>query len=393
MTFVNVLLYLLTSSLVLFTLYVVIIFSRHNFSESSTHKGITLLLSLLLLRFLCLHWDLNGNIENNPHFLLVNQLTSRIGIPFFFIIVYHQITKKTFSWWDLLHVLPVLFFILNFATVILMSGEEKLQVLKLMKAEGQDYVWTVGVITSSFWIQSLRFVPFLTYTVFILYFLFKSRKTTSVPQHLRSFFIVMLCFVFVNLISSILLTLWSELFNKYLIVNIIGLFSTLVLVVSFFFIPNFLYGKTYKYLPYFQKSLDVLDESIQKLKAGQNKKTQLIEKIEAYFASEKPFLCPEFSLKVIEKDLSIAKKLISISIKDRYAMNFNQFINYHRLEFFKNDYIKNSKVMEKNMNDIAFDLGFASISNFYVHFKSQMNCTPKDFIEQWSSSEDIVTHD
>lgn len=322
---------------------------------------------------------MNGNIYDYPHFLLLNHVTSRIGVPLLFLLVYHHVTKNKISWIHLLHTIPLFLFLVNFKEVLFASAEDKENIMRMMETHGYSYIWDKGILFSAFWVEIVRVVPFVFYVFFIGWMIFNFRKSLDMPPYLISFFKLVFWFLLANLVPIILASFGSEWMDKYLVSNVVGLVSTLIILIAFFFLPDFLYGEAA-----LKKKLGEGDKYYDQEYSGVNfesKIPKLITRIEDYLEESRSHLDTEFQLRIIERDLGISGRYISEAIKDHYSMNFNQFINKKRMEFFKKEYVKCPTIINKSIDTIAQELGYKSVNNFYVQVKEAFGVTPKEYID------------
>lgn len=93
---------------------------------------------------------------------------------------------------------------------------------------------------------------------------------------------------------------------------------------------------------------------------------------------EKIFLEPNISLAELSKKLGISQRNLSELIRENSNWNFNQFINYYRVEEAKK-LLKDSSNDNLNMLGIAYDAGFNSKASFYSVFKNFTSLTPAAF--------------
>jgi AraC-like DNA-binding protein len=355
-----------------------------------TFKVIAILLFFLFIRFLFVHLYLNGNIFDYPHFLLLNDLTSRIGIPILFLMVWYHIQGRTkLSKIHLLHFLPFIFFIINFWDILFASADQKRIYLFEMEKFGYNFIWEKGKFFTNFWLKMFRLVPFYVYTLWIGYLIIKKKDFKKLPLQLQNLFKMFFYFLLANLIPVILASFGSKLMDSFFVANFAGLVSTLFISIVFFFMPNFLYGED------IQQSLIPLDNAddqqyINKQVEEQldfkndiiSKEEKLMNRLEVFLEEHHSFLNSEFSLKSIEKDLNISGRYISTAIKSKKGLNFNQYIHQKRMDYFLNQYVNNLNVATKTIEEVAADLGYKSINTFYINFKNSTGMTPKEFFEQ-----------
>ncbi|SNS75120.1 Helix-turn-helix domain-containing protein [Belliella buryatensis] len=383
--FMEFIIYLLTSSIVFLTGVTLGIYVYYNFSKSLTHKAISLLLFFLFVRFLSVHLYLDNNIYDYPHFLLVNHLTSRIGVPIVFLLVFYHTTKEKLHWVHYFHIIPFFLFILNFWEILFSSAQVKQEIMQAMEIEGYAYVWQLGALFSPKQLELLRVIPFYSYVAAIGYMVFKTGNFKKLPLHLQGFFRIVFWFLLANLLPIIISSLGFEQVGSFLVANVVGLFTTLIITVTFFFIPNFLFGLENEPNLEYIENVETIYETLE------DDKDVLIFKVEEFMTEFKPFLSAEFSLKFLEKNLNISGRYISAAIKEKYQLNFKNYINWLRIEYFKSVYLPMITSSEQvNLEDIANELGFVSINTFYIQFHKFLNTTPRAYIDQYLMSKALI---
>lgn len=100
--------------------------------------------------------------------------------------------------------------------------------------------------------------------------------------------------------------------------------------------------------------------------------------LEDLFLNEKPYLDRHYSLKKLSETTHINVGALSSFINMEYGFNFNDFINKHRIEYFKNLLIQPA-FQSWTLEAIAFHSGFKSRTTFVRAFKKCCQCSPKEF--------------
>jgi len=88
---------------------------------------------------------------------------------------------------------------------------------------------------------------------------------------------------------------------------------------------------------------------------------------------------PELSLAQMAKQLKTNPSLLSKMINQGFQLNFNDFINHHRIEAVK-DKLKAGEQKTQTLLGIAYDCGFNSKATFNRAFKKATGTSPKDFM-------------
>ena len=362
---------LITASVFILNIFVAGIFVVRNFKISLTHKFISFILLLLLIRTFSIHLFLSKEIVNFPHFLFLSHLVSRIGLPIIFLMLVFEVNQRKFKWYDALHVLPVLFFLVNFWALYSKTATEKVAFINKMYEEGFESLWSEGSYLTDNAIFLLRVTLFCGYLIAMVIILFNRKKGIKLSNSLKDFFTAMLLYLFLKLISIVLtnvLYLFNE--NSVFETNTIDFITTFLLLGYFFFIPTFMYD------PYFTSEKEV--KSVQKITQFKTATYNHLEKIEQYFNLHKSYLNPDYTITQLEREIKIPARQISKAIKLIRNQNFNQFLNEYRINYLV-QHVSVETALKTNFQDLAFQVGFNSVNNFYAHFKNYVGCTPKTY--------------
>ena len=91
---------------------------------------------------------------------------------------------------------------------------------------------------------------------------------------------------------------------------------------------------------------------------------------------KKIYLDDEMTLPLLAEELEISPHQLSQFLNERLNMNFNSFINKHRVEEAKNLLIDEP---ERSILSISYAVGFNSKSSFYEAFSRFSGCTPQQY--------------
>ncbi len=109
-----------------------------------------------------------------------------------------------------------------------------------------------------------------------------------------------------------------------------------------------------------------------------NEKNELKEKLQKLMKDKKPFLECELTISELAKELDTSIHKLSQLINESYNINFCDYINFYRVEEFKNQII-NPKNKNFKIVSVAYDCGFNSKSTFYSIFKKHSDITPTEY--------------
>ncbi len=112
--------------------------------------------------------------------------------------------------------------------------------------------------------------------------------------------------------------------------------------------------------------------------------SMLFHKLSSLITDHKLYLEPDLSLKRLSKLVGKSPQHISESINQYAKRNFNDFINYHRVQDAKKMLV-DTHTQNLTISSIAFDCGFNSLSSFNTAFKKFEETTPSSYRKDRSS--------
>lgn len=359
---------------------VFIIYTKNNFKAGLTQKITSIILLFLNIRLILIHLYLTKGILDYPHLLIVANLVSRLAVPLIFLLVFYTLVRPYWKWYDIFHFIPALCFLILHENIYLSSADEKRQMLLEMYEKGYDIIWTKGIWFNQEFMFLIRSAPMLVYVILIISMLSWSNNFRQISKKLRLFLLAILYYTIVNLtplfFNSLNLTPDEYLFY----VNTINFLSSFLLLLYFFFIPDFLYAR------YFNKAAsesqnELVSSNLILEKDLDQETTVLYEKINKYLLDNKAFLDPEFNIEKLESGLDISDRKISTSIKRATGLSFAQYINDLRIAYLME--IADEKYLkEKTFNQISYEIGFNSVNSFYAYFKQKNECTPQVYFKR-----------
>ncbi|TAI48827.1 helix-turn-helix domain-containing protein [Flagellimonas allohymeniacidonis] len=107
-------------------------------------------------------------------------------------------------------------------------------------------------------------------------------------------------------------------------------------------------------------------------------KANLFQQIHKIVMEEKVYLESDVSLASISKRVNSSTQNTSGAINQNAKQNFNDYINYHRIQDAKK-LLTDTNAMKYTIASIAFDTGFSSLSSFNQAFKKFEGMTPSQF--------------
>lgn len=96
-----------------------------------------------------------------------------------------------------------------------------------------------------------------------------------------------------------------------------------------------------------------------------------------YLDESKPYVDPKYDLLQLSSELHVKRSTLVKAIQYAGFSGFNEFVNYLRLEYFKELVASSSN---PSIKELMFKSGFNSRSSFYRHFSALEQMSPKEYI-------------
>ena len=286
-----------------------------------------------------------------------------------------------YRWIHWLHILPFVANYIEFIPFYTSSEAVKLEYYENFRNKGSV------IMPIHYLLKTILFTIYFIAQFYILkkFRLLQMRKNKS-NSYLVSWFLIYMSSQFI-LITGVLIDLITglELFvDPYrFAMNMIAFFHFSVMI-GLLFIPNLFYG------------IDATEkgtkEKYSTSKLSETDKIKIVSQLNDFIKrADKPYLNEKISLTEVSKLLKVSSQQLSQVINEKTNYNFNDFINYYRIEEAKSLLISDSYA-NLTIDAIAQKAGFNSKSAFYTAFKKQTKMTPKEFIALNSKASFASTH-
>jgi AraC-like DNA-binding protein len=282
--------------------------------------------------------------------------------PIFYIYIKSLVLKYKFGVKDLLHLIPLLFYVVNFWNYNTSSYQIKLQ---LWDTNSEGFIsfpyldWVLNIIIISYLMYS--------YNIFNKYY----KRDREMFIWLRAIHLVFTGFV-LSLASYYIFNIFNVLTVE--LDYVITFFMLITLSLTAYFGINHssvFNGKNVRdIVPFVKYKRTGLSKSISK---------EFKEKLLNYMEEGKPYLNYELRLDDLSDSLNISRHHVSQVINEQFKMNFFEFINQYRVE--EAERILCSKKYNYTMSEIAYEVGFNNRISFYNAFKKAYGLPPKKFLE------------
>ncbi len=337
--------------------------------------SLALWVNFLIVSKLLVHW---------PFLFRTGSLLALIYVPLPFLYVSFYIQKRTLRWYDFLHFIPALVFLVDFWPIFILSNQEKLVLIQ------QD----LNVPNQYALLRESRFFPpgfhqtFRTILVSIYWLIqclmlqrwIKGQANISYEDRIWKNWMIVYLFFQAGLWIPFYLTF--VLIDKSLTYHMIYNVSAVWMVVSSFLLllyPSLLYG--YQPVKSNQKALKsrpAAGETGPGNGPDDQKMEEVKKVVDRALDREALFLKPGLTINEFSKDISIPVYQISKSITYYTGMGFIDFINQKRIQYcvqkLDSGHWKNFTV-----EAIAQECGFNNRNSFTNAFKKFKGVSPTEY--------------
>lgn len=314
-----------------------------------------------------------GVINHFPYLYKVPAPITFLIFPLSYLYVRTVLTgENSFKRTDALHLIPFLFFTINYLPFYLMEISEKTAyVYKITQDFELTFTGQDGLLPE--WTnilgRSLVSVLYLGLQWHLIYTFFKKQSQEASRQFAQVKRWIFHLTIIQTIYSCSLMLLYAC--NAFLALGIVSSLGGFLYVLWFLVNASFLMVACY--LLWNPHLLVGLPRLILKKKSSAN--VLPLQRINALVNAKQLFLNPQLTVYELSKDIGISARKISTSIGHSEFGNFNNYINALRVSY---AVIKiNEGYLEKySVDALSETAGFNSKNAFYRAFKKTYGCTP-----------------
>lgn len=308
-----------------------------------------------------------------PHLYKMGNVCWLLYIPLSYLYVRVATRGPSMSWSDLVHVLPALYFLVDYSPFIFSSAAAKLPIIQA----DLDNLEVSGALRKGWLLPAHVHLPIRT-TLSVFYWILQVRLLrNAAPQLMKEnavwfrwqyIYTGLQVLLFLPTIVSLVAgypLLWSS--------TIPPAAGILVTAVTLYLYPQILYGitgRTDKPASLPVKPKPHWDEVYIR---------QTTLALDHLMTHKKPFLNSNYSLKKLAEDLHLAPHQASAFINQTTGKNFNDYLNYQRIQYCIG-FIREGKADHLNMHGISQQCGFNNRNTFAIAFKKVTGQLPSEYI-------------
>ena len=340
----------------------------------------------------------SGSIQHVPQLYRtaapITFLVPPLGYLYVRSVLYNE---KKWQGIDFLHLLPFLFFSINYLPFFLSPLDYKLEIVsKTIADKNFGIEKQLGFLPESVF-YLFRPIQAIIYIVFQWHLIlsfnrnnpnqFVTDQIKRVTRWLSIFTMASTGFLVAFFITIVLYFTQDNLFSSdqlTLIPNTILAVSHFVVFTYLLINPQVLTGLPF--IRYKETKSTIIENEIVKVPFIYENYAKEIKSLEKYFTVKKTFLQPNISISQVSVETEIPIRDLSYIINNYYEKRFNDYINEMRCQYFIAKVDKNT-LDSLTIEAIAFESGFSSKSSFYRAFNRFYSCTPSEHLESLLKAE------
>lgn len=259
----------------------------------------------------------------------------------------------------MVHLIPFIIVVLILVPFFINSPSEKIAFM-------ENYLSGQGSFLGKilFWLGMVHLVFYLAISLRCI----KKRKEKSKTLFFSGLFIIYLVFL-----TMIVIEISINLASYFVFIS-----SDLMDSIDLIFISLFLYSLGFRS---FFTSLNKKRGTYAGTTITGDEKQILNGVIETLIKNEF-YLDPDITLEEFAKKSGYHRNQISRFVNQELGLNFKDWVNNYRIEYFKNSLITKP---EENILNLAFDAGFKSKSTYNTLFKKKYNLTPGSYRKKFKN--------
>ena len=351
----------LFSALIGFFIGIMLLINKSKDKKATVLISVFVLIHSLFIFHIFLH---STNLKfRTPHILYMSSIFSYLYGPLLYF-YFKRITQKyTFKKRDILHLLPTFIIMVIMFPLFLLSKEEKLHIMfEVGSFDRMPYLY--GIV-------STKILSLLIYGALGVYLFFKNNQHKSYTSEAKKWLttlvtlssIYVLSYAIYGMVLAEIIPNISFLFQLQIVVM-----ATMVLYIGYasFRSPNLFAGN-------FNSNNDKY------VKSGltESYSLELKEALLQLFEKDKIYLHNKVSLDQVSELLGTTRHNTSQVINEHFGLNFFEFINKYRIA---DAAVILEKEQNRNIIDVAYEVGFNNKVTFNKSFKKFLLQTPSQYL-------------
>jgi len=379
-------------------------------------RWLTLAYLMINLAFFVIFLYRTRLIEELPHFYRTGGIFMLLYMPFSYLFIRTTLSERPANRWDILHAIPALIYIIDFAPFLLTPADQKLSII-LIDYDRALFNFSYGTFLSEQFHRLLLTLTPLIYwvaqLVVLVRWFYKSDNAARLRHGIGMKWIMFyISFQALLLTPLFLFFLFDEVVPFFEISFVFTVMNTAFIGFSLFIRPgtempsgqDFVYPLIHNQLPpdipmkfqydypmggakdaVMEHEMIHAPRHVKPLeKLTRKQLSHMKYELEFFLQRNQPFLQHSYSLQELATSLSFPLYQLSALINQEYKTNFNDLINKYRIEHALH-IIKEGKNNNLNINGLADRCGFNNRNSFTNAFKKFTGLTPSDYFKDFNT--------
>ncbi|MEY4308195.1 MAG: hypothetical protein RL422_398 [Bacteroidota bacterium] len=299
--------------------------------------------------------------------------------------------EQKFNKIDLLHLLPFIYFTINYLPFYLSPNEYKIEIItKIIQDKNFSIEKQLGLFSENifFLFRPIQAIFYLIFQWGLIIRFNRDNPNKKIEEQIR--LVLQWLKVFTAANSCILIAYFTTIGLYFFMENLfedklINIVPNFLLGLSFFIICSYLliYPQTLTGLPfvkYRETKSNLIENEVDKIPFIYEDYSQEINRLETYFKGNQTFLQPNLTISQVAVETRIPTRDLSYIINNYYEKRFSDFLNEMRLQHFLSK-VDRTSLDSFTIEAIALESGFSSKSSFYRAFNRFYSCTPSEYLQ------------
>jgi AraC-like DNA-binding protein/NADH:ubiquinone oxidoreductase subunit 6 (subunit J) len=287
--------------------------------------------------------------------------------------------KRKWKWYDLLHALPLIIYLVDLGDVLWLSSAQKkeliLQEINNLAVYGKFN--QSKYLGPGFHLEFRTFLLSAYWVAQVVVFVRWLRKTalfTPENKVWKNWMLIFLGCQFFMWFPFYLSLIWLDQLTTYHIVNSFAVIWLLISSISLFFFPSLLYGRTFDGNSKTTKAAT----KTQMTEEEETKLKEIMQEIEHEMEGKKLFLKPGYSIHDFSRDINLPAYQISKCLNFQKGFGFVDFINQKRIQYCISK-MEKGDWLNFTLEAVASECGFSNRNSFTKAFQKFQGGSPSDY--------------
>jgi AraC-like DNA-binding protein len=313
----------------------------------------------------------SGLIYHVPHLFRTGNFAWLIAMPLSWFYVRSVITPKPLNRWDLLSLLAVALFAVDYFPYFILSGAEKAEIYRVEVAHLDTMAqFHYGWLLPPHIMTSITYIQMLVYWVVQLRLLFSPQASSIRKQKDLYTWMITFTTLEIGLFFSFLLLIVFGFPNNVWISALPPTVAVVLSTMTLMLNPDILYGRSVSVSASPVRPKPTPDVGITK---------QISAQLETLMQQGKPFLDADYTLKQLADAIGVPSHKLSAHINQVIGSNFSEYLNQWRIRYCL-EQMREGTIQRLNQHGIAAMCGFNNRKTFSAAFKKITGKLPSAFL-------------